>query len=82
MTGDTKKNVENKGAATEQVALNKWCHPMTHVAEGGRRRPVGHKEELYCGKAELWLSPFLRRSRASAEEKDCGDSLVTLGDIR
>ena len=27
MTGDTKKNVENKGAATEQVPLNKWCHP-------------------------------------------------------
>ena len=23
-----RKNVENKGAATEQVALNKWCHPI------------------------------------------------------
>jgi len=28
MTDDTKKSVENKGAATEQVALNKWCHPI------------------------------------------------------
>jgi hypothetical protein len=28
MTGDTKNNVENKGAATEQVALNKWRHPI------------------------------------------------------
>ena len=25
--GTRKKNVENKGAATEQVALNKWCQP-------------------------------------------------------
>ena len=29
--GTTKKNVENKGAATEQVALNKWCHPNDAV---------------------------------------------------
>ena len=27
MTGDAKKNVENKGAAAEQVALNTWCLP-------------------------------------------------------
>ena len=38
MTRDTKKNVENKGAATEQVALNKWCHPILFR---GLQRTVG-----------------------------------------
>ena len=38
MTGDTKNTVENKGAATEQVALNKWCHPKMVGSAGGEGR--------------------------------------------
>ena len=51
MTGDTKKNVENKGAATEQVALNKWCHPRFRPCTLRECSPL---KVLECSFRTLW----------------------------
>ena len=66
MTGDTKRNVENEGAATEQVALNKWCHPIgpgsgpsAGVAEPLRKTPCGSFVLLVFSLPFLLGSSFL-----------------------